>query len=344
MSARIPLPDTDLPLVAAPMAGGPTSPELVDAVGAAGALPIVAGGYLSPDALAARIDRARATGRPFGVNLFAPGPDGPAALDRAAFDRYAVALAPEAAALGVRLDPEPQRDDDAWADKLALLLEDPVPLVTVTFALPEVAAIAALRRTGTCVLVTVTTPAEARAAAGAGADGLVVQGARAGGHCGTWDPAREIGDEPTADVVRAVRAVTDLPMIAAGGVDSPGAVRALLAAGAEAAAVGTLLLRADEAGTSPVHRAALADPGRGETAITRAYTGRPARSLRTAFMDRHRDAPTAYPAIHHLTRALRARAAATGDVERVHLWAGTGHRAARQLPAAEILRDLAAGV
>lgn len=329
----------DLPLVGAPMAGGPGSPALVAALAAGGALPVVAGGYLAPGALAERVTAARATGHPFGVNLFVPGPPD---FDRDAFARYAERLAPEAEQLGISLDPAPRVDDDAYPAKLALLLDDPVPLVSFTFAPPTASDVAALQRAGSRVLVTVTTPEEAREAEARGADGLVVQGPRAGGHSGTWDPGRRIGEEDTAAVVRAVRAQTRLPLVAAGGVDGPAAVTTLRESGAEAVAVGTLLLRAEEAGTSATHRDALADPRFTATAVTRAFTGRPARALRTPFLQRHdAEAPTAYPAVHHLTRALRAEASRRGLAELVHLWAGTGFRAARAVSARTVIDDLA---
>lgn len=144
------------------------------------------------------------------------------------------------------------------------------------------------------------------------------------------------------------------------------AVRDLIHAGADAVAVGTLLLRADEAGTSETHRAALkagagiagagvaaasgattrdTAAGRGargtETVMTRAFTGRYARALRNGFINRHdAHAIGSYPEVHHLTRAIRQRAAATGDAERLHLWAGTGYAAGRDAPVADILAEL----
>ena len=116
----------------------------------------------------------------------------------------------------------------------------------------------------------------------------------------------------------------------------------LLAAGAESVAIGTLLLTADEAGTSATHRAALADPAFTETVITHAFTGRPARALRNDFIERHgRTAPLGYPAIHHLTRELRRAAARTGDPHGLHLWAGTGFKSARPGSVASIINHLA---
>jgi NAD(P)H-dependent flavin oxidoreductase YrpB (nitropropane dioxygenase family) len=325
-----------LPVLAAPLAGGPGTPALVDAAGGAGSLGFLSGGYKSPAALAAALDAV--TG-PAGVNLFAPNP---LPVDPAEFRRYAQLLAPEAARHGLTLDPVPVEDDDGWADKIDVLRAHPVPVLSFTFGLPPAADLAVLRGTGAVLVQTVTSVEEARAAADAGVDGLVVQARAAGGHSGTFTPLRPVADVPVADLVAAVRHAVDLPVIAAGGIATPEQVAAVLAAGAAAAAVGTALLRCAEAGTSATHRAALADPDRTGTVVTHAYTGRPARGLRTAFVDAYETAaPYGYPALHHLTSPLRKAAAAAGDADRVHLWAGTGYRHATEEPAATILTRLA---
>lgn len=328
-----------LPIVAAPMAGGPTTEALASAVATAGAFPFLAGGYRTPDAMAGEIEQLRSLGLPFGVNVFVPSP---APVDVAAFRAYATELQPDADVYGVAVDTEPVADDDHWSDKLALLIEHPAPVVSLTFGLPDPQEIRALQRAGSCVLATVTTPEEARAAHDAGVDALVVQGPDAGGHSATFDPARIPDPITTADLVRQVRRATPLPVVAAGGVDGARAVRDLLAAGAVAVAVGTLLLRTDEAGTSATHRAALDDPAFRETVLTRAFTGRPARALRNGFVDRHQaSAPVAYPAVHHLTRPLRQAASAAGDADRLHLWAGTGYRSAPSGSVAALIERLA---
>lgn len=330
--------DVDVPVVAAPMAGGVTTVALAAAVAEAGAFPFLAAGYKSPESMAAEVAELHSLQRPFGVNLFVPDH---ADVDAAAFRAYAEKLQAEADVYGLRLDPEPLADDDRWRQKLAHLVENPVPVVSLTFALPDAADVRALQRVGSQVLATVTTPAEAAAAQAVGVDGVVVQGTDAGGHNATHDPSRELAPVDTGDLVREVRAAVALPMVAAGGVDGPGAVRALLDAGAEAVAVGTLLLRTDEAGTVPAHRAALNDPEFTETVITRAFTGRPARALRNGFIDRNdQSAPLAYPAVHHLTRTLRQAAGHARDADRLHLWAGAGYRHAPDGPAAHVVQLL----
>lgn len=334
------LTELDLPLIAAPMAGGPTTPALVHAAAQAGGLGFLAGGYRTADDLADLIRTMHRSSVPFGVNLFVPQSSPP---DAVLLRRYAERLATEASALDVD-PPVPQItvDDDAWHAKLEVLLADPVPHVSVTFGLPAAYEISALQRAGSRVWATVTTPEEAGAAEALGVDGLMVQGGRAGGHSAVHRPHRAISLEPTADVVRAVRATSPLPIVAGGGVDGPETVREIVAAGATAVLVGTLLLRSDESGANATHRDALIDPRFTETIVTRAFTGRPARALRNGFIDRNQEAaPDGYPAVHHLTRAIRQAAAARGDADRLHLWAGTGHGRAATGPASAILEGLA---
>ncbi len=337
-----PLPDLALPVVAAPMAGGPGSTDLVIAAGRAGGMGFVAGGYQPPETFAAEIATVAGAGVPFGVNLFAPNP---VPVDPAAYRSYAAVLAPEAARFGVPLPGSPvSDDDDAWRAKIDVLRERAVPLVSFTFGLPPAADLALLRSTGAVLAQTVTSVAEARAAASAGVDVLIVQAAAGGGHSGTFTPSRPVPVVPLAALVASIRSAVPLPVVAAGGVGTAADVAAALGAGAALVAVGTVLLRAGEAGTSATHRAALADPARTETVVTRAFTGRPARGLRNDFIDRYSPvAPAGYPALHHLTRPIRRAAAAAGDPERLHLWAGTGFRHATDEPVATILTRLSAG-
>jgi NAD(P)H-dependent flavin oxidoreductase YrpB (nitropropane dioxygenase family) len=333
---------TDMPVMAAPMAGGPTTPRLVTAAAQAGSLGFLAGGYKTPDALAEEIAKVRSDGVSFGVNLFAPNP---VPVDPEAFRRYARAIDPEARAYGIDLDQRAAaivENDDHWRDKVDLLLAAPVPVVSFTFGIPGAAVVAALRDAGSLVIQTVTSPAEALLAAEAGADALAVQASAAGAHSGTITPQAIPAPVPLTDLLGQVRQAVSLPLIAAGGIATPAGVGEALGAGAVAVMVGTVLLRSDEAGTSAPHRAALADPARLETVVTRAFTGRPARGLRNAFTDRYSElAPLGYPALHYLTSPIRKAAAAANDPERINLWAGTGFRHATAEPVARILRRLA---
>lgn len=329
-----------LPVLAAPMAGGPGTVELAIAAARAGSLGFVAAGYKTPAALAGEIALAGAAGVPFAVNLFAPNP---VPVDPAAFARYRDELRADAAAVAVQLDASPREDDDSWRAKIDVLLADPPPLVSFTFGLPPRDDLAALRAAGSVLVQTVTSPQEAAAASDAGVDALAVQSVEAGGHWGTFSPADPPAPRRLPELLAAVAAQSPLPLLAAGGIGTSRDVAAALAAGARAVLAGTALMLSPEAGTAGAHRAALADPGSPETTLTRAFTGRPARGLRNGFVARHeRSAPLGYPAIHHLTAPIRRAAAAAGEAGLLHLWAGTGFHAARDASAGEILRGLAA--
>lgn len=335
------LSDLDVPVLAAPMGGGPGTPALVIAAARAGGMGFLAAGYRTPEAMAEQIAAVRAEGVPFGVNVFAPNP---VRVDVEAFRRYARALRPEAARYGVDLPgDDPVEDDDNWHGKIDLLLADPVPAVGFTFGVPEKTVVKALRAAGTLVVQTVTSAEEARIAQDVGVDALVVQASAAGAHSGTLTPLTVPPPIPLNDLVAQVRHAVPLPIIATGGLGTADEVAAVIRAGAAAAMVGTALLLTDESGASAVHRAALTDPSRDGTVVTRAFTGRPARSLRNRFTDRYdAEAPSGYPAVHHLTSPLRKAATAAGDPELINLWAGTGYRHATPGPAADVLTRLAA--
>ncbi|MGZ6705346.1 MAG: nitronate monooxygenase [Solirubrobacteraceae bacterium] len=324
-----------VPIVQAPMAGGPSTPALAAAVTNAGGLGFVAAGYKAPDAFAADLEATRALADgPIGANLFAPGG---APADPAAVAAYAERLAPEAERAGVALG-EPRFDDDAFDAKLAVLRDRPVAVVSFTFACPAPDVVAATRATGADVWVTVTHPDEARAAVAAGADALVVQGAEAGGHRGSFDDGP--ADIGLLALLALVRAAADVPLVAAGGIATGAGIAAVLAGGASAAALGTAFMRTPEAGTAPVHRAALAAPG--TTALTRAFSGRLARGIENRLLREHTAAaPRAYPEVHHLTTPLRAHGRAHGDADLINLWAGQTHELAPELPAAELVARLA---
>ncbi|MGG3006959.1 nitronate monooxygenase [Geobacillus stearothermophilus] len=328
-----------IPIIQAPMAGGVSTPKLAAAVSNAGGLGFLAGGYKTAEAMRKEIHELRTlTDRPFGVNVFVPGDK---TVDEEAVERYRVALAAEAERFGASVG-EPKWEDDDWAAKLDVLLQERVPVVSFTFGCPDKEVIAALQKAGSFVIVTVTAVEEAEMAAEAGANALCVQGAEAGGHRASFgnDPEKDEALELFPLLAR-VRAAVRVPLAAAGGIMDGRGIAAALKAGASAVQLGTAFLRCPESGAHPLHKQALADPRFVETAVTRAFTGRPARGLVNRFMAEYRTlAPAAYPHVHHMTKPLRAASAKAGDPEGMSLWAGTGYRLARELPAAELVEEL----
>ncbi|MCK8676909.1 MULTISPECIES: nitronate monooxygenase [Streptomyces] len=336
---------TDLllhPIVQAPMAGGASRPELAAAVSEAGGLGFLAAGYKTADGMYQEISRLRTlTARPFGVNLFLPQPGH---ADPAAVEVYRNQIAGESAFYETPLgDPDSGRDD-GYEAKLAVLLDEPVPVVSFTFGCPSAEALAALAAAGTRTIVTVTSVEEAQAAQRAGADALCAQGVEAGGHQGTHrdDPENDGAGTGLLTLVALIAEAVPLPVIAAGGLMRGGQIAAVLAAGARAAQLGTAFLVCPESGANALHKRAMTDPLFTRTELTRAFSGRPARGLVNRFMSEHGPyAPAAYPEVHHLTSTLRKAAAAAGDPQGMALWAGQGHRLARELPAAQLVDVLA---
>lgn len=330
-----------VPLVGAPMAGGPSTPALAAAVSQAGGLGFVAGGYRTPQQLADDITAARAaTTGPIGANLFVPQPSD---ADVVLLDEYADLLAPLADHYGVELGRPRFGDDDCWPEKLEVIADLRPTVVSFTFGAPPPEDLERLRALRILSVVTVTSAYEAGIAVAHGADALVVQGPSAGGHRGTFAPDVEPGHDPLDVLLDEIgHAHGDVPLVAAGGLGTSADVAGVLGRGAVAAQIGTALLLADEAGTNPTHRAALTNPEFGNTTVTCAFSGRYARSLENDFTRAFEGvAPVGYPEINHMTTPIRAAAVAIDDPHGTSLWAGTAFRSARGGPAADIVAALA---
>ena len=334
----------DVPIVQAPLGGGPGTPELTAAVGTAGGFGVVGGGYLDPDDLADVLARTRAlTDRPFGVNLFLAPPPRRTGSDaaRAALSRVAADLGLDAA---VPDEPRGLPDPDA---QLEVVLASDARLVTFAFGAPSRAVATRLHDAGRLVGGTAQSAADARELAGLGVDVVVAQGAEAGGHRGGLPRPAGAGDVPgLLALIPAVVDAVDVPVMAAGGIADGRGVAAALVLGAQAAALGTAFLRTPEAGTAAAYRAALADADETGTVTTSAFSGRPARGLPNAYV-RAFDGETPvevpdFPVMNYLSRPLRTASAAAGTAEAQSLWAGQGVGLARELPAAELVATLVA--
>ncbi|HTR15441.1 MAG TPA: nitronate monooxygenase [Acetobacteraceae bacterium] len=331
----------DVPVIQAPMAGGFTPAALVAAVSRAGALGSFGCAYMNPDDIRQAAASVRdVTDRPFGMNLFVH-PDersSPGALKAALEALSAVRTAaglPAHPSLPARLPLDRQ---------VEAVLDARPALFSTTFGPPTPAMIAACRARGILIAGTATTPEEGVLLDALGVDIIVAQGAEAGGHRGTFTvPWREamIGTLP---LVSLLTARIQRPVVASGGIMDARAVRAVLAAGAAAAQLGTAFLLCPEAGTPEPHRRMIADPHPRPTIVTSVYTGRPARGIHNRFADDMAFLEGATPAfddMNALTRDLRKAAAGRGDAEWMSLWAGQAYPLARAAPAADIVRSLA---
>jgi nitronate monooxygenase len=335
---------TELPLIQAPMAGVQTS-ALAIAVSNAGGLGSLPCAMLSVDTLRAELTAIRAqTNRPFNVNFFCHAEPAVSA-EREARWRAALALyhaeygiAPAGIAAGAGRAPF----SHAVADVLA---EFEPPVVSFHFGLPAPELLARVRTWGAKVLASATTVDEARWLVAHGADAVIAQGVEAGGHRGLF-----LSDDLTTQVglfallPQVLRAV-DVPVIAAGGIADARGVAAALALGAAGAQVGTAYLLCPEATTTAVHRAALKSDAARHTALTNLFTGRPARGIVNRVMRELgpiSDAPPAFPLATAAIAPLRAKAEAQGVGDFSPLWSGQNATGCREVPAAQLTRELCA--
>lgn len=330
------------PVIAAPMGGGPSTPELVAAVSGAGGMGSLAGAYLAPEQVADEIRRVRAlTDRPFAVNLFAGGyhleSGDPAPMLAVMREVHAELGLPEPSIAPVPPDPFPAQ--------LEVVLRERPAAFSFTFGIPPGDALRELRARGIVVMGTATTAEEGEMLAEAGVDAVIAQGAEAGAHRGTFTGDFERAMVPTLALTAGIAAATRLPVIASGGVMDGRDVAAALAAGAVAVQMGTAFVPCPESGASAAYKQAILAATGDRTTITRAFSGRPARGIENDFIRRAeplRDAILTFPAQNTLTRAMRSAAARRGEAGYLSLWAGTQAHRARALPAAELVRTLAA--
>ncbi|MEA1649810.1 nitronate monooxygenase [Nitrospirillum sp. BR 11164] len=336
----------EIPLIQAPMAGVST-PTMAAAVSGAGALGSLGLGASTPDQARGMIRAVRErTSRPFGVNLFVHQPARRDAAREAAwvdhlrplFDRFGATPPAELR----EIYPTFLRDDAM----LAMLLEERPAVVSFHFGLPDADRVRALRAAGITLVASATNLDEARQAVMAGMDAVVAQGHEAGGHRGVFDPDAPDDRLGTIALTRLLARDLAVPVIAAGGIMDGAGIAAVLALGAGAAQLGTAFVGADESAADAGYRAALKSGAAHHTTMTRAISGRPARSLANAFTRLGEslppDAIPAYPVTYDAGKALNTAAKAAGDTGYGAQWAGQGAPLARFLPAAQIVAELAA--
>ncbi len=330
------------PLIGAPMAGGPSTPALAAEVSRAGGLGFLGCAYSPPEQILewSREVRAR-TDRPFGINLFADVPEGPAADPRAMLEL----LGPIHAELGLPPPEAPGPVTRSLDVQIEAVGQSGAAAFSVTFGIPSAAQLARLERAGMVRMGTANTVEEARRIEAAGFEAVVAQGSEAGGHRGSFVGSFERGLVGTMALVPQVADAVSIPVVAAGGImDGRGwvAAEALGAAGVQ---VGTALLASDECGAVPAYKEAVLAATDDGTAVTRAFSGRAARGLVNRFLTAVEGQPQAilpYPLQNALTRPMRTAASRAGRAELLSLWAGQAARLARRGPAAEIVRWLVA--
>jgi nitronate monooxygenase len=280
------------------------------------------------------------TDRPFNINLFAGGYGTTHTID----PRPMLAIVGEAhASLGLPPPVLPPVPSDPFNAQLDAVREERPPVFSFTFGVPSPAQLAALKERGIAVIGTATTVEEARRLEQAGVDAIVAQGAEAGAHRGSFAAPFEDSMVPLAVLMREICVRVTLPVVASGGIMDGRDVAAAIKLGAAAVQMGTAFLPCPESGAPDVYKRALLGAKTDTTVITRAFSGRPARGLKNAFIatvDGKENAILPFRQQNDLTRPMRNAAGAQGVAEYISLWAGQGVTRSRAMPAADLVKAL----
>jgi nitronate monooxygenase len=335
----------ELPLIQAPMAGVQDS-ALAIAVSNAGGLGSLPCAMLSPDALRRELGRLRdGTKQPFNVNFFCHRPLPP---DAAKEMLWRQKLASFYAEFGLQADPAAggasrRPFDDVTAQ---VLREFAPPVVSFHFGLPAPTLLDIVKSWGAKVLSSATTVAEAQWLEANGADAIIAQGLEAGGHRGHF-LSTDTADQPgTMALVPQIMDAVKVPVIAAGGIADKRGVAAALALGAAGVQIGTSYLLCPESTTSAVHRAALKEPRASHTVLTNLFSGGLARGISNRLIQELGAVNPIAPLFPHASGALaplRTAAERLGRDDFSALWAGQNVTGCREIPAAQLTRDLMPG-
>lgn len=316
--------------------------DVVAEVSRAGGFGVLGANMFTPEELDAELSwiDARVAGMPYGVDILVPEklaePTGAAKL----LDEVAAHL-PEPqllftrellAAHGLTLAaPRPRAMPSAALGEalIDVALRHPISLIASALGTAPPLMIERAREAGVAVAALVGAKEHAIKQLRAGVDIIVAQGSEAGGHCGEVSTLVLV-----PEVVSAVRAERNVPVLAAGGIATGRQMAACFALGAEGAWTGSVWLPTPESEISPVLRQRLLAASSRDTVRSRSRTGKPCRMLRSTWTDAWDDAdtpkPLAMPQQSALSEpALEAalRAAEAGDPKAAELttyYAGQG--------------------
>jgi len=336
--------DIAVPIVGAPMAGGPGSPALAAAVSNTGGLGSLAAGASNVEQTREMIRATRAlTPGPFNVNLFCHRP---ALADAAREAAWLAHLEPYFRELGAT---PPQSLREIYATfpgndaMLVMLLEERPAVVSFHFGLPSTEWIKQLRNAGMVTLACATSLQEAGECERAGVDAIVAQGVEAGGHRGVFVPERGDDGIGTFALVRMLTKQCRAPIIAAGGIMDGRGIVAALNLGAAGVQLGTAFVLCPESSANAAYREQMKSERAHHTRITAAISGRGARGLPNSMyeLDRSGAPPIPdYPIAYDAGKALHAAASVLGNHEFAAYWAGQGAPLAREIPAAVLMSQL----
>lgn len=329
------------PIIQAGMAGS-TTPELAAGVSNEGGLGTIGAGYMTSAQLQQEITAVKQlTDKPFAVNLFVPES---VSYDTQAIKQVQAQLKPYYDKFQLEVAEVKAHNDNDFYDKLQVIIDMHIPVVSFTFGLPDRKLINQLKSQSITTIATAGSIEEAIAIEQIGCDMVVAQGHEAGGHKGTYTDARGIGS--MALIPQIVDQVS-IPVIAAGGIMDARGVLAAITLGASGVQMGTAFLTTNESKAPSVHKESIIHAQPNDTTVTKVFSGKHARGIENHLLRELESsdiAPLPYPLQNDLTTNIRKSAAKAGDADHLHMWCGQAPMLAKKMNAQALFRDIVSHV
>lgn len=330
----------EYPIIQAPMAGGPTTPQLVSEVSNSGGLGMIGAGYLSADQFKTTIqDVKQRTNLPFGVNLFVVKEEN---ISEVELHKSFQTLEPFRKELNLSNELPEIKNSLEIERHIEVIIEENVPVCSFTFGIPAQSIINRLKENKITVIGTATTVEEAIAVERAGMDAVVAQGSEAGGHRGSFLGDNKGGLIGTMALVPQIVDHVKIPVIASGGIMDARGFAAAKMLGAEGVQMGTVFLTTRESGAHDLHKKAIMEATEENTVLTKSFSGKEARGIQNEFIRLMNEnafiAP--YPIQNSLTKPIRKEAAKQGNANFMSLWAGQGTRLNKETTVKQLFEEI----
>src|SRR5207302_843558 len=230
-------------------------------------------------------------------------------------------------------DNQPQPFDAQRAlEVLDVSFQHPIKLIANALGVPPKAMIDKGKKHDVPVAALVGAKEHALRQVAAGVDILVVQGTEAGGHCGEVSTMVLV-----PEVIKAIKPIRDVPVLAAGGIMTGRQMAACMAMGAAGVWTGSVWLATVESETTEIFREKMISASSRDAVRSRGRTGKPARQLRSTWTDAWDKAPESpgalpmplqslisEPALRQVQRAAAAGNAKAREMETYFVGQGVG--------------------
>ncbi|HXB93063.1 MAG TPA: nitronate monooxygenase, partial [Puia sp.] len=307
---------------------------------------------LSPDEIV-KVDAElkKATNKPYNINLWVSDYDLPpsnAAVDggtatAVAMKKATQLLQPYFDELSIPLPEKPLSFSSRFENQVEGILHTKPPVFSFVFGIPSANILEQCRRLGIITAGAATTLDEALALEAAGVDMIIASGFEGGGHRPSFLAASENSLVGTFVLVQQIREKTRTPVIAAGGIANGKGIAAALALGADAVQIGTAFLACEESNALDIHREMLFSDQSKYSVLTRAFTGRLGRGLKSRISEEIRgreEGLLPFPLQTQLMSPIRQAAITQKKWELILFWSGQIAPVLKHKRAADLMQAL----